>query len=170
MQKLLSDSGVSGQAPHEDAAMRPWLAIARTFYLCDALLAQRLAELGVRTAEHEILVNLRRDPGIAQQTLARRCFSAKSHISALLTALEDRRWVLRVADPSDARARQLFLTPAGERMAVRTAAVQAEVAAAMADSVSPKALADLARAMLRIGDRLQALQQEQAETRAARKR
>jgi DNA-binding MarR family transcriptional regulator len=137
--------------------MRPWLSIARTFYLCDALMARRLGALGVRTAEHEILVNLRREPGIAQQTLARRCFSAKSHISALLTALEERGWVSRESDPSDARAKQLFLTPAGERMAVRTAAVQAEVAARMAESVSPRALADVTIAMVRISRRLQGM-------------
>jgi DNA-binding MarR family transcriptional regulator len=137
--------------------MRPWLSIARTFYLCDALMARRLGALGVRTAEHEILVNLRRDPGIAQQTLARRCFSAKSHISALLTALEERGWVSREPDPSDARAKQLFLTPSGERMAVRTAAVQAEVAAGMAESVSPRTLADVTTAMVRISRRLQVM-------------
>jgi DNA-binding MarR family transcriptional regulator len=137
--------------------MRPWLSIARTFYLCDALMARRLGALGVRTAEHEILVNLRRDPGIAQQTLARRCFSAKSHISSLLTALEERGWVSRESDPSDARAKQLFLTTAGERMAARTAAVQAEVAAEMAESVSPRALADVTTAMVRISARLQGM-------------
>jgi DNA-binding MarR family transcriptional regulator len=137
--------------------MRPWLSIARTFYLCDALLARRLGALDVRTAEHEILVNLRRDPGIAQQTLARRCFNAKSHISALLTGLEARGWVSREADPADARAKKLFLTPAGERMAARTAAVQAQVAAAMAETVSAKALADVTAAMGKIGARLQEL-------------
>lgn len=137
--------------------MRPWLAIARTFYLCDALMARRLGALGVRTAEHEVLVNLRRDPGIAQQTLARRCFNAKSHTSALLTALEARGWVRREADPADARAKKLFLTPAGERMAVRTAAVQAKVAAAMAETVSDKALAGVTTAMEKISERLQAL-------------
>jgi DNA-binding MarR family transcriptional regulator len=137
--------------------MRPWLSIARTFYLCDALLARRLGTLGVRTAEHEVLANLRRDPGIGQQTLARRCFNAKSHISALLTALEERGWVSREADPADARAKRLFLTPAGARMAARTAAVQAEVAAAMAETVSAKALAEVTTSMGKIGERLQAL-------------
>jgi DNA-binding MarR family transcriptional regulator len=137
--------------------MRPWLSIARTFYLCDALMARRLGALGVRMAEHEILINLRREPGIAQQTLARRCFSAKSHISALLTALEERGWVAREADPADARAKQLFLTPAGEHVAARTTAVQAEVAAAMAASVSPKTLVDVTNAMGRVSERLQAL-------------
>lgn len=137
--------------------MRPWLSIARTFYLCDALMARRLGALGVRTAEHEVLVNLRRDPGIAQQTLARRCFNAKSHISALLTGLEERGWVKREADPTDARAKKLYLTALGERTAVRTAAVQAEVAAAMAATLSVKALADLTTSMGKIGERLQAL-------------
>jgi DNA-binding MarR family transcriptional regulator len=148
---------VPTRTPGDDAAMRPWLSIARTFYLCDSLMSRRLGALGIRTAEHEILVNLRRDPGIAQQTLARRCFNAKSHISALLTALEARGWVRREPDPSDARAKQLFLTAAGERIAVRTAAVQAEVAAAMAESVSPKALAELTAAMMKISERLKSM-------------
>jgi DNA-binding MarR family transcriptional regulator len=137
--------------------MRPWLSIARTFHLCDTLLARRLGALGVRMAEHEILLNLRRDPGIAQQTLARRCFNAKSHISALLTALEKRGWVSREADPADARARKLFLTAAGERIAARTAAVQAEIAAAMAETLSPRALADVTASMGKISERLRAL-------------
>jgi DNA-binding MarR family transcriptional regulator len=137
--------------------MRPWLSIARTFHLCDALMARRLGALGVRMAEHEVLINLRRDPGIAQQTLARRCFNAKSHISALLTTLEARGWVRRDADPGDARARKLFLTPAGERIAARTTAVQVAVAAAMAETVSAKALADVTMAMERISARLKDL-------------
>jgi DNA-binding MarR family transcriptional regulator len=147
----------SARTTDDDAAMRPWLSIARTFYLCDALLARRLGALGVRTAEHEVLVNLRRDPGIAQQTLARRCFNAKSHISALLTALEERGWVRREVDPTDARARKLYLTPPGERMALRTAAVQAQVAAAMAETVSPKELVDVTMALGKIRERLQVL-------------
>ncbi|MEO7115256.1 MAG: MarR family transcriptional regulator [Caldimonas sp.] len=141
----------------DDAAMRPWLSIARTFYLCDALMARRLGTLGVRTAEHEVLVNLRRDPGIAQQTLAHRCFNAKSHISALLTSLEARGWVRRESDPADARARKLYLTAAGERIAARTSAVQAEIAAEMAATVSKRTLAEVTTAMGAIGERLQAL-------------
>lgn len=157
MQRKSKNPPAPTRTSGDDAAMRPWLSIARTFYLCDALMARRLGALGVRTAEHEILANLRRDPGIVQQTLAKRCFNAKSHISALLAALEERGWVSRKADPADARAKQLYLTPAGERIAARTAAVQAEVAAAMAESVSPKALAEVTTAMVRVSERLQAM-------------
>jgi DNA-binding MarR family transcriptional regulator len=160
MQAARKDPIPSARTTADDVTMRPWLSIARTFYLCDALLARRLGALGVRTAEHEVLVNLRRDPGIAQQTLADRCFNAKSHISALLTALEERGWVRREVDPTDARARKLYLTPPGERMAARTAAVQAQVAAAMAETVSPKALADVTTAMGKIRERLHQLLDE----------
>ena len=104
--------------------MRSWLSVVNAYHLCDALMARRLGELGVRTPEHEILANLRRDPGIVQQVLASRCFSAKSHISALLTLLEGRGWVRREPDPADARAKRLFLAPQGERIAAKTAAMQ----------------------------------------------
>ena len=114
----------------------------------------------MRTAEHEILANLRRDPGIAQQTLARRCFSAKSPIIAPLSALEARGCGPREADPAAPRATQLSLTPAGARMASRTAVVQAGLVAAMAESVSPKALVDVTAAMVRVSERLQAMLDE----------
>ena len=79
-----NDSDIDG------AAVRSWLSVVNAYHLCEALMGRRLAELGVRTPEHEILANLRRDPGITQQVLASRCFSAKSHISGLLTLLEGR--------------------------------------------------------------------------------
>jgi DNA-binding MarR family transcriptional regulator len=161
----------SGVSPHEasgrDPSMRPWIAIARTYFLCDALMARRLGALDVRTAEHEVLVNLQRDPGIAQQTLARRIFTAKSHVSVLLTGLEARGWVRREADPADARARKLFLTAAGARMVRRTSKVQDEVAAAMAATVSATALADMTAALDCIGGRLQALLDSPDRARAA---
>jgi hypothetical protein len=67
-----------------DAALRSWLAVVNGYHLCDALMARRLGALGVRTPEHEILVNVQREPGIGQQVLAQRCFTAKSHISGLV--------------------------------------------------------------------------------------
>jgi DNA-binding MarR family transcriptional regulator len=112
--------------------------------------------LGVRTAEHEILANLRREPGLSQQALAARCFTAKSHISALLTALEERGWLRREPDPTDARAKRLFLEPAGARVAERTARVQEQVVAAMSAAVSPSALAQVQAAMTAVSERLQA--------------
>jgi DNA-binding MarR family transcriptional regulator len=140
----------------DEAATRSWLSVVRAYNLCDALMARRLGALGVRTAEHEILANLRREPGLSQQALAARCFTAKSHISALLTALEERGWLRREPDPADARAKRLFLEPAGARMAERTARVQEQVVATMSAAVSASALAQVQTAMSAVSERLQA--------------
>ena len=141
----------------DGATVRSWLSVVRAYHLCDAVLARRLGALGVKTPEHEILANLRREPGITQQTLAGRCFSAKSHISGLLTALEERGWVQREPDPADARAKRLFLTAAGARMAERTAAVQAQVVATMANALTPEQMAQVTDAMQRLCESLQTL-------------
>lgn len=140
----------------DGAALRSWLSVVNAYHLCDTLLARRLAELGVRTPEHEILANLRRDPGITQQVLAARCFSAKSHISGLLTLLEGRGWLRREPDPADARAKRLFLEPLGESIAARTALVQAAVVAVMVDGETAATLGEVAAAMQRVSARLQA--------------
>ena len=141
-------------------AVKAWLSVVRAYHLCDAVMATRLADLGVRTAEHEILANLVRDPGISQQVLAARCFTAKSHISALLRSLEERGLVRRDADPNDARARQLFVTRAGEALARRTLRAQSDIVQAMAEAVTPKDMAFIEAAMTRVSERLEALQQE----------
>jgi DNA-binding MarR family transcriptional regulator len=140
----------------DSVAVRSWLSVVNAYHLCDMLMARRLGELGVRTPEHEILANLRRDPGITQQALASRCFSAKSHISALLTLLEGRGWVRREPDPVDARAKRLFLALQGERIADRTAAVQAAVVAAMIDGETAATLREVTEAMQRVAARLKA--------------
>lgn len=139
-----------------DAATRSWLSVVRSYHLCSELMARRLAAVGVRTAEHEILANLRREPGLGQQALAARCFTAKSHISGLLTELEQRGWVRREPDPADARAKRLFLQPDGAAMAERTLAVQAEVVALMAAAAGPAALAQVQDTMEAVNERLRA--------------
>lgn len=146
----------SESAHTDDSAIRSWLAVVRAYHLCSELMAQRLDAEGVRTAEHEILVNLLREPGVSQQTLAARCFSAKSHVSALLGDLEARGWLRREADPADGRVKRLFLTAAGVRMAKRTAAVQAQVVALMTDGSPRDQLEHVRAAMAGASTKLQA--------------
>ena len=141
-------------APADDEAVRSWLAVVRAYHLCSELMAQRLGALGVRTAEHEILANLRREPGLSQQALAGRCFTPKSHVSTLVGELETRGWVRREPDPADGRVKRLVLTPAGARMAERTAAVQAEVVALMTADVPRRELEQVRAAMAGVSGRL----------------
>jgi DNA-binding MarR family transcriptional regulator len=139
---------------NDEEAIRSWLSVVRAYHLCSELMAQRLAALDVRTAEHEILANLRREPGLSQQTLAARCFTAKSHISNLLGEMESRGWVRREPDPADGRVKRLVLTVAGARLAERTAAVQAGVVALMTDGMPRQDLEQVRAAMANVGQRL----------------
>jgi DNA-binding MarR family transcriptional regulator len=151
----LSRSKSSRQPLADETAVRSWLSVVLAYNQCDALMARRFAALGVRTAEHEVLANLRRDPGLSQQALAARCFTAKSHISGLLSDLEQRGWVRRESDPADARAKRLTLTAEGARVAERTARAQAEVVALMTAGYSPADLDQVRSVMLTVSERLQ---------------
>lgn len=144
----------SNPADPDDAALRSWLAVVRAYQQCSELMARRLAALGVRTAEHEILVNLLREPGLSQQRLAARCFTAKSHVSTLIGEMESRGWIRREPDPADARAKRLRLTAAGAQLATRTAAVQAAVVALMTDGLPQAELERVRAAMAKAGQRL----------------
>lgn len=138
----------------DDEASRSWLAVVRAYHLCSELLALRLGALGVRTAEHEILMNLRREPGLSQQALAARCFTAKSHISHLLGEMASRGWVKRESDPADGRVKRLVLTPSGSRMAERTAQVQVEVVSMMTEGAKATDLAQVRAVMSEASQRL----------------
>lgn len=147
----------------ESDAVRSWLSVVRAYHLCESVMAQRLAAIGVRMAEHEVLANVLSRPGISQQALSARCFSAKSHISALIGQFEQRKLVRREPDPADARAKQLFLTRSGEALARRTTAIQAEVVRAMAEAVGDEAQMRLVEAVMdRTSARLQELLDEPA--------
>lgn len=140
----------------DDAAIRSWLSVVRAYHLCSELFGTRLAEVGVKTSEHEILINLQRQPGINQQALAARCFTAKSHVSALLNDMAAKGWIGRHADMSDGRVKRLTLTAAGSEMAARTAHIQAEVVTLMAKDLAHSELLLIARSMTNVCVRLEA--------------
>ena len=143
-------------SPHGTQA---WLAVVRAYNLCDAAMSARLAELGLRVGEHEVLANLATAPGITQQQLAARCFVAKSGVSMLLAQMEAQGLVLREADANDARVKRLALTRDGQALAARSLKVQSEVVAAMVEGATEAELAAVAQIMQRVSQRLEALQQ-----------
>ena len=154
---------LSATAPKSSAASdatQTWLSVVRAYNLCDAVMSQRLAELGLRVPEHEVLANLLRQPGITQQQLAERCFVAKSGISMLVTRMAQAGLVQREADPGDARVRCLSLTAAGLALAMQTQKIQNQVVAAMAAQVSPAELQLIASAMQRTCVALAQLRQD----------
>lgn len=135
--------------PNPESTTYAWLAVVRAYNLCDAVLSQRLALLGVRIGEHEVLANLHRSPGMTQQQLAARCFVAKSGISMLITRMEQRALVQRDADSVDARVKRLSLTKTGQALAKATQKIQIEVVGAMVEKTRAKDIKIVAEAMQR---------------------
>lgn len=133
----------SPPTPRTLAETRAWLSVVRAYNLCDAELSRRLAELGLRTVEHEILANIHRQPGITQQDLSERCFVAKSGVSMTLGRMEASGWLRRESDPGDGRIKRLYLGDAGVALAERALAIQAEIIAAMMAPVSDTDLAQI---------------------------
>ena len=136
-------------------AVRSWLSVVQAYNLCDAALSKELSLIGLRNPEYEILANLMRDPGLSQQALASRSFTAKSHISMLLTQMQERGWLRRESDPTDARAKRLFLEPEGLAMAQRGKKAQARVVKIMAEAISPKQMEQVHQAMLAVNTALE---------------
>jgi DNA-binding MarR family transcriptional regulator len=144
-------------APEPSAeAVRSWLSVVQAYNLCDALLARELSAIGLRNAEYEILANLLREPGISQQVLAERCFTAKSHISTLLSGMQERGWLRRESHPTDARAKSLYLEPEGQRIAERGKLLQSKVVKVMAKAISPKQMQQVHEAMVAVNSALEA--------------
>jgi DNA-binding MarR family transcriptional regulator len=144
-------------SPHGTAA---WLAVVRAYNLCDAVMTARLAAIGLRVGEHEVLATIATTPGITQQALAARCFVAKSGVSMLLTQMEARGWVRRDSDGADARVRRLTLTDDGMAMAQKCLAVQAEMVTAMVSPATDSELNMLADMMGRVATTLEGMRAE----------
>ncbi|SOD26575.1 DNA-binding transcriptional regulator, MarR family [Variovorax sp. YR752] len=152
-----SKPGKAPSSPHGTAA---WLAVVRAYNLCDAVMTARLAAIGLRVGEHEVLATIATTPGITQQALAARCFVAKSGVSMLLTQMEARGWVRRDSDGADARVRRLTLTDDGMAMAQKCLAVQAEMVTAMVAPATRDELDAVADVMGRVATTLEGMRAE----------
>lgn len=121
-------------------ATEAWLSVVRTYNNCTATISARIAPLGITLLQHEMLVNLLRTPGLTQQQLAVRCFSAKSGISMLIARFEMDGIIRRRSDPADKRVHLLDLTQNGTAIAQQALQVQLEVIREMATVFEPAEL------------------------------
>ena len=136
---------------------KAWLAVVRAYLLCDAVLAARLAAVGVRVGEHEVLINLERTPGMTQQELALHSFVAKSGISMLITQMEKQKLVLRRQDTLDARIKRVYLTKKGSLLAGKSIKIQAELVDGMTQTFTDEELHTVEIAMQRSSEKLEAM-------------
>ncbi|KIN63288.1 putative transcription regulator protein [Sulfitobacter noctilucicola] len=117
-----------------------WISVVRAYQQCTATLAHKLEPYGVSVLQHEVLMNLRRTPGLTQQHLSERCFSAKSGISMIVAKMVKDGIVVRARSERDHRAWNLSLTAQGDALAAKIQVVQDEVVQAMAASYSEQDL------------------------------
>ena len=73
------------------------------------------APLGVTSDQFVLLATLERGNALTQRELARRMPSDPSTVRAMLVLLEKHRLIRRETHPEDARARTVYLTPAGQQ-------------------------------------------------------
>jgi DNA-binding MarR family transcriptional regulator len=149
---------MSGQS---EIAERPrgydaWVGVVSNYQKCFRLLSRLLEPLGLSVAQHEVLQTIGRRQGLTQQELADCLLVVKSNVSGLLQRLEAQRLVSREPDPADARSKRILLTPKGERVLLRSAALQARVVEAMMESVDDRELALNIEFNRRVGDVLDA--------------
>ncbi len=136
---------VSKKTHPYDAAqgLGAWLAVVRTYQKCVEVLTARIKPLGLKLAQHDVLMSLLHTTEKTQQQLAETSFVTKSHMSAVLADMEQLGWISRTGSASDKRSKSITLTPTGLALAHQAFAVQAEVVRTMMAPLTPQQIADL---------------------------
>ncbi len=118
MNKLQSLPGQSPdtEPPWDNPRFRNWVAVARACHALERALAAKLAPLGLKPAQLDVLMNLHRHPGMSQHDLARRLLVGRSNITMILPQLEARGLLRREGDENDKRILRLTLTAEGEAL------------------------------------------------------
>lgn len=98
-----------------DIDQQPGYAIRRLHQIAVGIFLQEAGESGVTPVQYAALQVVGNQPGIDQRTLARTIALDTSTTGGVIDRLEARGWLERRTSPEDRRARQLFLTSAGDQ-------------------------------------------------------
>jgi DNA-binding MarR family transcriptional regulator len=137
-----------------ERGLAAWLAVVRTYQTCADVLSAKLEPLGIKLAQHDVMVNLLMTPQQTQQQLAANSYVTKSHMSAVLTEMAARGWIARRPSKIDKRSNTIHLTAIGLKLAKRAFAIQAQVVHLMMSPLSDKQMADLERVSRAAGQAL----------------
>jgi MarR family transcriptional regulator, organic hydroperoxide resistance regulator len=133
-----------------------WLSVVRAYAWCEKNLSAGLDPLGLSIAQHDILANVVRDPGMTQAVLAKRLLVTRSNVSMLLTQMARDGLIERRASETDARANCLYLTTLGSRLVRQSLAVQARIVRIMLAQINDTETRIIRAAMDRMSVALQA--------------
>ena len=79
-------------------------------------LQERIAPLGIVTGQFPILLELWEEDGVTQRELLEKLDIEQATVANTLTRMERDGLIKRAKHPSDARAQQIWLTPAGSNV------------------------------------------------------
>ena len=97
----------------------PGHQIRRAHQLSVAIFMEETAAFDVTPVQFAILNALMDDPGEDQITLAGRVAFDAATSGSVISRLEAKGWVRRKADPNDRRRKLLWITPAGQTVALQ---------------------------------------------------
>jgi DNA-binding MarR family transcriptional regulator len=120
---------VDSRAPERLRSLPSWL-LGQASHAADKLVADALAEHGLRRHHYRVLIALAEDGQATQADLGRRLWLDRSDLHGVLAELDAAGLTTRVRDERDRRRNLVALTPEGERvLAVADADVQRAQAA-----------------------------------------
>jgi len=103
-----------------DIDLLPGHAIRRLHQISVGIFLQSVGEGGITPVQYAALQVVSNQPGIDQRTLARNIALDTSTTGGVVDRLEARGWLERRTSAEDRRARQLFLTRAGDQALAET--------------------------------------------------
>ncbi len=126
-----------------------WLAVVRAYQKCSEVLTLAIKPLGLKLAQHEVLMTLlmarHMAQPVTQQRLAENSYVTKSHMSGVLTEMAEIGWIARNDSALDKRSKVISLTPKGLAVAKRAYAAQAEVIGVMMKPLTERQVDELER-------------------------
>jgi DNA-binding MarR family transcriptional regulator len=132
--------------------------LGRRFHqICQAAIAEALAEHDLVSLEYGMLATLAEEPGIDQRRLAEAMGIDRNSASQMVEALAGRGLVAREVDPQDRRARVLHLTDAGRDLRDRTRPLMLAANARVLQPLAPAERDTFLALLLRVVDHNEAL-------------
>lgn len=99
---------------------------------------RRVKAIGLTRSQWWVLTHLYREDGLTQTTLAELMEIEKPSLGRLLDRLEAKKWIRRDCDPSDRRAKRIYLTidvePMIREMRQHAAATRGQALAGLSDA------------------------------------
>lgn len=134
--------------------MPPFMQQISITYRCAMRFREKeLADTGLAGCQTPYLTALCRRPGMTQEELARELSVNKSSVTRQLSALEEKGWVRREADPADRRSLLVYPTQQTLDMMGRIFACYGAWSEYLTQDFSEEEKAALSRLMVRIAGR-----------------